>query len=190
MREPKIDRTYSRADVARPRRRKPSGSCLHYDGSVSDKGGLAWLMNPEFKLGYDFYIWDDGTIFELNPNWRTHRMPHCGRSRQSHPILNYPEDMGNAALIGIALAAGGKANDKATPAQRQSVIELVAWIASEMGWDLVKEPQRTTSHKFEAWPRGRKVDVEGNSRNMVLDTRDVRQAVIAMFQSQSSMVNK
>ena len=177
MREPNINRAHSRADVARPRRRTPSGICLHYDGSVTDKGGLSWLMNPEFRLGYDFYVWDDGTIFELNQQWRTHRMPHCGASRQSHKTLNYPENGGNAALIGVAIAAGGRAGDKAAPAQRQAVIDLCAWLAAQMRWDIAAQPERITSHRLEAWPRGRKTDIEGSLKNPVLLTSDVRTAV-------------
>lgn len=130
----------------------------HYDASVTDKGALAWLLDPRCKLGYNFLIWDNARIFEIIP--RHLRAPHAGATRSSRSNLKYGNDLANSAFYGVAIAAGGRAKDRATREQ----IESFAWLAhvlfEEEGWDK-SETWRFTDHESEAWPRGRKKDVRG-----------------------------
>lgn len=131
---------------------------LHYDASMSDPGALEWLLSPKCKLGYNFLVWDDGTAHEIIP--RHLRAPHAGITRRSNPRYDYPENEGNSAFVGVAIAAGGRSTDRATSAQIHACAALGVELFRENGWDF-KETWRFTDHKSEAWPRGRKLDCPG-----------------------------
>jgi N-acetyl-anhydromuramyl-L-alanine amidase AmpD len=132
---------------------------LHYDASVTDPGSLEWLLSPKCTLGYNFLVWDDGEIFEIIP--RHMRAPHAGVTRTSDKgKFDYPDNEGNSAFVGVAIAAGGRSHDRATAAQIHAVAWLSAYLFQEHKWAF-SETWRFTTHKAEAWPRGRKSDCPG-----------------------------
>lgn len=155
----------------------------HYDASVTDRGALEWLLSIKCKLGYNFLIWDDGTVFEIIP--RTMRAPHAGTTRTSDPArLRYPDGLANSAFYGVAFAAGGRAGDRATPAQLSAFGALARELFAQERWPLT-ETWRITSHHLEAcYParddrgrphpragqRGRKLDIVGPDRAHPLAT--------------------
>lgn len=130
----------------------------HYDASVTDKGSLAWLLDPECKLGYNFLIWDSGQIFEIIP--RNLRASHAGVTRSSRPDLKYADNLANSAFYGIAISAGGRSKDRATREQIESFAWLSDLLFKENKWAKT-DTWRFTDHKSEAWPRGRKSDPPG-----------------------------
>jgi N-acetyl-anhydromuramyl-L-alanine amidase AmpD len=149
-----------RADLGRAIMRSAprNGVMLHYDASVTDRGALEWLVSPKCKLGYNFLVWDDGRVFEIID--RSKRAPHAGESRSSTPRLPYPPDCANSVFYGVAIAAGGRAGDRATPKQITAVAELCRELFAAHGWPLT-DTWRLTSHHLEAWPRKRKLDIPG-----------------------------
>lgn len=170
-----------RADLGRPLHTGVlrMGVMLHYDASVTDRGALAWLTNPECRVGYNYLIWDDARLFEIIPADR--RAPHAGRTRSSDPVrLPYPDDTANSAFYGVAIAAGGRPGDRATPAQVSACGALCRALFAAEGWP-VTDAWRVTSHHLEAWPRGRKPDVVGpDPAHPVLDLEAVR-ALLTLF---------
>jgi N-acetylmuramoyl-L-alanine amidase len=142
------------------------GIMMHYDGSASDRGAVQWLKHDRrAKVSYTYLVLDDGTIVEIAPE--DARAWHAGACRPSRSDLRYRD--ANSAFYGIALAA--KPGDKATPAAFAAVVVLCRRLMKQHGWT---EPWRITTHKAEAWPRGRKIDPDG-----VLDVEAVRKAVLA-----------
>ena len=134
---------------------KRLGVMLHYDGSTSDRGALAWLQDPACKLGYNFLVWDDGTVWEIIP--RALRAPHAGVTRSSDPArFPYPDNGANSAFYGVALAA--TSGDKATPAAVAATADLCRQLAAVHGWPLDAPGSWITTHEAEAWVRGRKHD--------------------------------
>lgn len=147
-----------RPELGRSLQVKRLGICLHYDASVTDKGALAWLLDPACTLGYNFLVWDDGQAFEIIP--RNRRASHAGVTKSSSPKLPYADNLANSAFYGVAIAAGGKSSDKATDAQIRAVAQVAKLLFEHEGWQL-DEHWRFTTHTAEAWPRGRKHDCEG-----------------------------
>lgn len=130
------------------------GVALHYDGSLSDTGAIAYMMrDPKCKVSYNWEALDEGTIIDIAPwNARAWAMGEC---RPSDRRFTYRD--ANSAFYSIALAA--KPGDVVKPAQAKSVIELVRAIFRFHRWT-ADDIWRLTDHAREAWPRGRKVDLE------------------------------
>lgn len=147
---------------------KRIGICLHYDGSASDAGGIAWLKSPECKVSYNFAVRDNGDVVPIAPE--DARAYHAGVCRPSVDRLAYTD--ANSALYGIALTA--TSGDVVTPAAFDAVVALCQRLYAKHGWS---EPWRITGHSAEAWPRGRKADPEGNGATPVLRVAAVRTAV-------------
>jgi N-acetyl-anhydromuramyl-L-alanine amidase AmpD len=171
-----------RADLGRPLHSgvRRLGVMLHYDASVSDAGALAWLTDPRCRVGYNYLVLDNARIVELIPADR--RAPHAGRTRSSDPVrLPYPDDCANSAFYGVAIAAGGRAGDRATAAQVSACAALCRALFAHEGWP-VTDTWRITSHHLEAWPRGRKVDIVGpDPATPVMQLDDVR-GLLTLFQ--------
>lgn len=132
------------------------GVMLHYDDSASDPGAVEWLTrDPRCRVSYNWLVLDDGTVVEIAP--ANARAWHAGVCRPSDPQrLRYRD--ANSAFYGIAIAASGR--DTATAAQFDAVQRLVVDLFRRHGWSFA-EPWRVTTHRREAWPRGRKIDIEG-----------------------------
>ena len=151
------------------------GVCLHYDASGSDAGGLAWLQGLDVKASYNIVVLDDGAwgfIAPLNKAaW------HAGKSRASESF-SYPNDMANHALYGVSILSSGK--DDVTPRQMLTAAWLCARLFRAHLWP-TSELWRVTTHRAEAWARGRKTDPEGSDlRNPILSADDVR-TLIPLF---------
>ena len=43
------------------------GVMLHYDGSVTDAGSIAWLAGPDIKVSYNWIVLDSGNIIPIAP---------------------------------------------------------------------------------------------------------------------------
>lgn len=147
------------------------GVMLHYDASGSDAGAVAWFADPACKVSYNWLVLDDGSYVTIAP--RDKRAWHAGACRPSSPQFAYTD--ANSAFYGIAAANGGK--EDVTPLQ----LLTIAWLARQCfereGWP-VTDTWRITSHRAEAWPRGRKTDPEGaDTRNPIFSPDDVRQLV-------------
>ncbi len=148
------------------------GVMLHYDESLSDKGGLAWFFDPACKVSYDFWISRKGEVYRLVPSDR--RAWHAGLCR---PSEGYDYRDANSAFVGVSIAANNK--ERATEAQVRSVVELCRQLGRNNGW-LLESPTWITGHNTQAWPRGRKVDPEGVRADApVLSVRKVRSLVSA-----------
>jgi N-acetyl-anhydromuramyl-L-alanine amidase AmpD len=150
------------------------GVCLHYDGSSSDAGGLSWLQGLPVKASYNLVVLDDGSWGIIAPldtaAW------HAGKSRSSDPArLPYPENMANHALYGVCVLT----NDKVDVTSRQTM--TAAWLTARLfarhGWSRT-DLYRVTTHRAEAWARGRKMDPEGGDLlNPIMSAQDVRDLV-------------
>lgn len=145
------------------------GVMLHYDGSKSDAGGLAWLEDDErVRVSYHYYVLDDGRVLQIAPP--NSRSWHAGECKPSSPKFTYSD--GNNAFYGISIAATD--GDTATMAQLESVVALCHYCFWLEGWNEA-DLWRITGHSAEAWPRGRKSDPEGsNVANPVLSVQHVR----------------
>lgn len=173
--------------MARPVRanwwsRKPTlprvGAMLHYDGSASDRGAIAWLEDDaRARVSYNWLILDDGTVIELTREaaW------HGGHCRSSDPRLSYID--ANQQLYGIAIAATD--GEVATRQQVDAVLGLLAYLFYLHGWS-ESERWRIVGHDTEAvFPagharagqRGRKIDPTGSRPDRpVLSVAEVRDA--------------
>ena len=153
------------------RREERLGVMLHYDGSTTDAGALAWFSHPDCKVSYNFLCWDDGNIHPIAPVYA--RAWHAGVCRSSDPRLPYRD--ANSAFYGVSIAA--KPPDVVTPAQFESVYALCVSLFQREGWPR-SETWRIVGHNTEAYPRGRKTDPEGpNAGRPVLSVEAIRQAV-------------
>jgi len=147
------------------------GVMLHYDSSTVDDWGIHWLTkDPRCKVSYNFAVRDNGVVVEVAP--QEARAWHAGVCRPSRPALLYKD--ANAAFYGVAITA--KAGDTATPLQLAGVVSLCRRLFTLNGWPLA-DTWRIVSHSSEAWPRGRKVDCEGQGKVPVLDPESVRLAL-------------
>ena len=158
------------------------GVCLHYDGSVSDAGGLGWLQGLPVKASYNLVVLDDGAWGIIAPldkaAW------HAGKSRSSDPArLPYPDDCANWAFYGVCVLTNEKVD--VTPRQTMTAAWLTARLFARHGWSRTGELYRVTTHSAEAWERGRKSDPEGyeyhkGGKNPIMTADDVR-ALVPLF---------
>jgi N-acetyl-anhydromuramyl-L-alanine amidase AmpD len=149
------------------------GVMLHYDGSVNDAGGLAWLTKDErCKVSYNWAVDDKGVQHEVAPEHA--RAWHAGVCRPSDPRLAYTD--ANSAFYGVTVLADG--DDLATDAALKSVVDLCIRLFRKHGWT-AQDTWRIVSHESEAFPRGRKVDCTGVRADKVpvLDLTKVRALV-------------
>jgi len=136
-------------------REKRVGVMLHYDASAGDVGAVAWLTrDPRCEVSYNRLILDDGLNVKVAPD--DARAWHAGVCKPSSNVPRYVD--ANSAFYGISIAA--KKGDTITPLQFDAVVLQVKLWFEEEGWSLT-ETHRITSHHLEAWPRGRKVDIQG-----------------------------
>ena len=102
---------------------------------------------------------------------RASRPWHAGRCRHSDPRLGYRD--ANSAFYGIAAATNDKVD--VTPLQTLTVAYLTRQYFASEGWPLA-DLWRVTSHRLEAWKRGRKSDPEGGDlKNPILAVEDILQ---------------
>ena len=147
------------------------GCLLHFDGSASDRGAVAWFADPRCAVSYQVLITDDGVVHRLAPDdARAYHAGVCQPSDREH----YPYADANSAFYGVAVAATD--GDVVTAKQFQSVVETCVGYYRRHGWG-PDEMGRITGHSAEAWPRGRKHDPEGSWAVPVLDVGQVRAAV-------------
>lgn len=147
------------------------GIMLHYDGSTTDAGALAWFEHPLCRVSYNYLIWDDGNIHPIAPH--TARAWHAGVCRSSSPLLHYQD--ANSAFYGLSIAA--KPPDSVFPPQLQSVAALCISLFQQQGWPR-SETWRIVGHSSECWPRNRKIDPEGpDPLHPVLSVDGVRRMV-------------
>ena len=150
------------------RRGERLGIMLHYDDSASDDSGIYWLTNdPRCKVSYNFAVRDNGAVVKIAPEEA--RAYHAGVCSPSGYDLPYKD--ANSAFYGIAITA--KAGDTVSEAQLNGVVALCRRLFQKNDWPLT-DGWRITSHSREAWPRGRKVDCEGQGDVPVLDPEAVR----------------
>lgn len=151
------------------------GIMLHYDGSGSDAGAVAWFRDPRARLaGYHWLVLDGGRTVQLTPY--EGRPYHAGVCRPSAAFVQRG-GYGNAnrALIGISIAA--TIGERATAPQVESVARLCRYVFERERWPLA-ETWRITGHEDEAWPRGRKIDPTGSDpERPVLSVTGVRDLV-------------
>ncbi len=156
------------------------GIMLHYDDSSSDASGIEWLtQDPACHVSYNWAVTDAGAVVTVAPEHA--RAWHAGVCKPSDPRLPYTD--ANSTFYGVAITANAK--DTATPRQVDSVVSLCRELFTKHGWPLT-DGWRITTHAMEAWPRGRKVDCEGQdatgklrTRNRVLDYEVIRRRVAA-----------
>ncbi len=148
------------------------GVMLHYDGSASDAGALAWLtQDPRCRVSYNWLVRDQGLVVPIAPDGA--RAWHAGRCRSSDPE-RLPYRDANSAFWGVAIAA--RPGDRATEAQLAAVIRLCREILKTQGWQ--GETWRIVGHDTECWPRGRKIDPTGpDPSHPVLSVALVRREV-------------
>lgn len=167
-----------------PRWGPRQGVCLHYDGSSSDLGGLGWLQSVQVHASYNLVVLDDGSWGVIAPlhtaAW------HCGVSRPSS-AFSYPPNKGNDALYGLAILSSG--HDDVTPRQLLTVAWLTARLFAREGWP-IEQTWRVTTHRAEAWERGRKSDPEGaDLRNPIMSAEDVR-ALLPLFKGIAPLTDR
>jgi N-acetyl-anhydromuramyl-L-alanine amidase AmpD len=130
------------------------GVMLHYDGSASDPGAVYWLTkDPACKVSYNTLVLDDGKVVQVAPDDK--RAWHAGVCRPSDPRMAYRD--ANSAFYGISIAA--KPGDAVPLTQWGTLLRLVVERFQKHGWPLT-DTWRLTSHHLEAWPRGRKSDIQ------------------------------
>ena len=146
---------------------------LHYDGSKTDAGAVAWFKDPRCNVSYQMLVLDDGSEERIAPD--SARAWHAGVCRASNPQLTYRD--ANSAFYGIAAANGGK--EDVTAPQLEAIARRVRIYFDLHGWDRVVDAWRIVGHSSEAWPRGRKTDPEGGNRNDPIFTpADVRRMLL------------
>lgn len=153
------------------------GIMLHYDDSRRDQSAVEWLtIDERCKVSYNDLILDDGHTEPIAPE--DARAWHAGVCRPSVTNLAYTD--ANSYFYGIAIAANG--NDHITKKQFDATARRCVELFRKNGWSYL-EMWRITSHSKEAWPRGRKVDIEGTRKNdPVCSVESVRSAVQAIFE--------
>lgn len=165
------------------------GVMLHYDGSASDAGGLAWLQGLPVKASYNLVILDDGSWGIIAPLKKA--AWHAGKSRSSDPArFPYADGMANHAFYGICILT----NEKVDVTMPQAL--TAAWLAARLfarhGWSPETETWRVTTHAAEAWARGRKSDPEGyefhqaGGKNPIWSAADVR-TLLPLFREVPSL---
>lgn len=149
------------------------GICLHYDGSGSDRGSIAWFGDPRCKVSYNILVLDDGDYVRIAPDNK--RAWHAGRCKSSNPI-RLPYTDANSAFYGIAVANSG--HESVTTVQLLTVVALCRRYFRTHAWSL-EDSWRIVSHRSEAvnldGTRGRKTDPEGSDlKNPIMSTDEVR----------------
>jgi N-acetyl-anhydromuramyl-L-alanine amidase AmpD len=151
------------------------GCMVHYDGSITDAGSIAWLAGPDIKVSYNYIVMDSGNIIPIAPE--TARAWHAGVCRTADPRLPYAD--ANSAFYGVSISA--TLGDVATVEAKRSVAALCRRFFANHGWGL-DQTWRIVSHRAHAWPRGRKNDPEGaDLAHPVLSTNEIRGMVAAML---------
>jgi N-acetylmuramoyl-L-alanine amidase len=140
-----------------PLREARKGIMLHYDGSTTDPGAMAWFEHPDCKVSYNYLVLDNGDIVVVAPKNR--RAWHAGACRPSGDV-QYSD--ANSAFYGIAAATNGKT--PLTEAQKRAIIALCRLLFKEEKWP-EGEAWRIVGHDQECWHRGRKVDPTGADPN-------------------------
>lgn len=144
------------------------GVMIHYDASASDAGGLAWFADPGCTVSYQDLVTDDGVVHEIAP--RDARAWHAGVCKPSEPRLKYTD--ANSAFYGLSAATNDKV--QATVQQLLSMAARTRWYFALHNWP-VTDTWRIVGHDSEAWPRGRKSDPHGASRERpILSVQAVR----------------
>lgn len=152
-------------------REKRMGVMIHFDGSVSDAGGISWFADPRCGVSYQDLVTDAGEVVEIAPY--DARAYHAGKCRPSDRRLPYGD--ANSALFGIAALTDDRY--QVTALQMLAIAWRTRWYFEQEGWD-PRETWRIVGHDTEAWPRGRKCDPTGpNKRNAILAIEDVRSLV-------------
>lgn len=145
------------------------GVMLHYDASGTDEGAVAWFADPRCRVSYNWLVLDDGSYVEIAP--ADARAWHAGVCRPSTSQLKYAD--ANSAFYGISAATNDRVD--ITPLQLLTIAWLTRKCFEREGW-AVSESWRIVGHSSEAWPRGRKTDPEGGSKdNPIYSPQDVRQ---------------
>lgn len=148
------------------------GVMVHYDGSTTDEGGLAWFSDPRCMGGYQILVFDNGDYARIAPD--TARAWHAGVCRPSNNLLDYQD--ANSAFYSIAAATNDKVD--VTPVQLLTIAWWVRrWFRAE-AWPTPAGLWRLTGHEQEAEPRGRKSDPSGGDKaNPIFSVEQVRQLV-------------
>lgn len=128
------------------------GVMLHYDGSATDAGAMAWFRHPDCRVSYNRLILDDGQVVQIAPE--DARAWHAGTCRPSVFAPDYTD--ANSAFYGYAFAA--KSGDTITTYQLAAMVDVIRRAFQAEGWPLT-DGHRITDHASEAWPRRRKVDI-------------------------------
>jgi len=157
------------------------GVMVHFDGSGSDAGAVAWFADARCAVSYQLLVLDDGSFVRIAPD--DHRAWHAGHCRTSDPE-RLPYKDANSAFFGVAVATTDGVD--VTALQTLTVAYLVWRYFVEHGWPL-EETWRIVGHSSEAvYPtghakagqRGRKTDPEGTApKNPILAVEDVRKLV-------------
>jgi N-acetyl-anhydromuramyl-L-alanine amidase AmpD len=144
------------------------GVMLHYDGSVSDTGSIAWLAGPDIKVSYNWIVTDTGNIIGIAP--ADARAWHAGVCRSPDARLVYRD--ANSAFYGVSIAA--TSGDTATVETKRSVVALCRTLFLRHEWPY-GEAWRIVSHRAHAYPLGRKNDPEGaDLAHPVMSTNEIR----------------
>lgn len=160
------------------------GAMVHYDGSTSDHGGLAWFNDPRCEVSYQVVVLDDGRWAQIAPD--SARAWHAGVCRTSDP-KRLPYRDANSAFLGIAALTDDR--HQVTVAQMLTIAwKIRSWFALH-GWK-PEETWRIVGHDAEAvYPaghgkagqRGRKIDPTGpDPKNPILAMEDIRYLVPRM----------
>lgn len=173
----RVDNDAYNEELREPRR----GVMIHYDGSGTDAGAVAWFGDPRCRVSYQLLVLDDGSYARIAPD--TARAWHAGYCRTSDPT-RLPYSDANSAFYAIS-AATDDGHD-VTPLQTLGIAWLVRQWFHHEGWD-PSETWRIVGHASEAvygpnhdraGERGRKTDPEGTDPdNPILAVEDIRTLV-------------
>ncbi len=144
------------------------GVMIHYDGSRSDAGAMAWFRDPLCRVSYQALVLRTGDWVQIAPD--DMRAWHAGTCAPSDDWLEYRD--ANSAFYGIA--AAGDCDHRVRPVQLLTMAWLTRQYFEQEGWPL-GETWRITGHEDEAWPRGRRIDPAGVLAVPVLGTWEIRE---------------
>ncbi len=149
------------------------GIMVHFDGSMSDSGGLSWLKSKKFTLGYNRVYGDSGKIYKMIALFM--RAPHAGVCRKNK-IIKDP----NSAYYGLCALTNEKT--PVTTIQFENMLEDAYRIYKFHGWNVEDISWRVRGHNEEAiysksstknsklWGKlGRKMDPKGEITEHVLN---------------------
>lgn len=172
------------------------GAMVHFDDSSSDKGGLAWFRDPDFRLSYNRAYRDDGTRIRITPSIH-HAAYHGGVCLREPglPVLTlagsgFKYGGANTGYFGFAFTAD--ADDHITREQLDAMTTDIAIIFRLANWGPDDVDVRIVGHDEKAIfnPRdnpkspklwgtlGRKIDPTGiHKDDPVVDMGELRQQV-------------